>query len=45
MQDEDSFNSSSLKAFENKSHVGCFCMYAVFLNVAKRMEFKTILVF
>ena len=26
MQDEASLDSSSLKAFQNKSHVGCFCM-------------------
>jgi len=26
MQDEGSFYSSSLKAFQNESQVGCFCM-------------------
>ena len=25
MQEEGSFDSSSLKAFQNKSQVGCFC--------------------
>jgi len=44
MQDEDSFDSTNLKAFPNKSQVACFCVYAMFLN-AKRMKFKTNLVF
>jgi len=26
MEDEDSLDSSSLKAFQKKSQVGCFCM-------------------
>jgi len=26
MQDEGSFDLSSLKAFQNKSLIGCFCM-------------------
>jgi len=26
MKDEGSLHSSSLKAFQNKSQVGCFCM-------------------
>jgi len=26
MQDDDSLDSSRLKAFQNKSHIGCFCM-------------------
>ena len=41
MQDEVSFDSSSLKASQNKSQVGCFCMYAMFLNAVRRMKFKT----
>jgi len=41
MQDEDIFDSPSFKAFQNKSQVGCFCMYAIFLNVTKRIKFKT----
>jgi len=41
MQNESSFDLSCLKAFQNKSQVGCFCMYAMFLNVAKRMKFET----
>jgi len=45
MQDEGSFDSSSLKAYQNKSQIGCFCMYAMFLNVVKRMKFETICVF
>jgi len=45
MQDEGSIYSSSLKAFQNNSQVGYFCMYAMFLNVVKRMKFKTILAF
>jgi len=27
--------------FQNKSQVGCFRMHAMFLNVAKRTNFKT----
>jgi len=38
MQEEGSFESSSLKAFLDKSQVGYFCMYAMFLNVVKRMN-------
>jgi len=30
MQEEDSFDSSSLKAFQNKSQVGCFFMAGLF---------------
>jgi len=26
MQEEDSLDSSSLKAFQNISQIGCFCM-------------------
>jgi len=33
-------SSSSLKAFQNKSQVGSFCMDAMFLNVVKRAKFK-----
>jgi len=39
------FDSSGLKDFQNKSQFGCFCMHAVFLNVVKKMKFKTNLVF
>jgi len=45
MQDEDSVESSSLKAFQNKSQVGCFCVYSMFLNLIERMTLKTNLVF
>jgi len=45
MQDEGSFDSSSLKAFQNKSQLGYFFMYAMFLNVGEKMKFKTISVF
>jgi len=41
MQDEGSFDTSSLKAFKNKSQVGYFCMYAMFLNEVKRIKFET----
>jgi len=43
-QDEGSFESSSLKASQNKSQVACLCIYAMFLNV-KGMKFKINLVF
>jgi len=39
MQDEGSFDTSSLKAFKNKSQVGY--MYAMFLNEVKRIKFET----
>jgi len=45
MQDEDSFDSFILKAFQNKSQVGQFCIHAMFLDVIKRMKLKTNLVF
>jgi len=38
MQDEDSLDSPSLKAFQNKSQVGCFCM----LKKLKVWNFKQI---
>jgi len=44
-QDEGSFESPTVEAFQNKSEVGCFCMCAMFLNVVKRMKFETLLVF
>ena len=28
------------QSFHNKSQFGCFCMYAMFLNVVKRIKFK-----
>jgi len=40
-QDEGSFDSSSNKAFRNKSQVGCFCMYTMLLDVVKMLTFKT----
>jgi len=45
MRDEGSFDSSSLKTFQNKSEVGCFFLYAIFSNVVKRLKSKTTLVF
>jgi len=45
VQEEGSFDPSSLKVFQNKSQVGCFCMYSMFLSVVKRMKLKTTLVF
>jgi len=39
MQDEGSLDSSNLKAFQNKSPVGCYVL------VVKRMKFKANLVF
>ena len=45
MQDEDSFDSFILKAFQNKSQDGHFCIHAMFLDVIKRMKLKTNLVF
>jgi len=39
MQDDGSLDSSSLKAFQNKSQVGCYVL------VVKRMKFKANLVF
>ena len=45
MQDKGNFDSFSLNAFQNKSQVGCFCIYAVFLNAVKRLQFKANLVF
>jgi len=38
MQDECSFDSSSLRTFQNKPQVGCFFMYVMFLNVVKKDE-------
>jgi len=38
-------DSSSIEAFQNKSQVGCYCMYAMFLDLVIRMKFKTNLVF
>ena len=38
MQDEGSFDSSSLKAFQNKSLIGCFLCYVL---AVERMKFKT----
>jgi len=40
VQDEVSFDSSRLKAFQMKSQVGCFCMHATFFVVV-RMKFET----
>jgi len=45
MQDEDSFISFIHKAFLNTSHVGHFCIHAMFLDIIKRMKLKTNLVF
>jgi len=45
VQDEDSFDWFILKAFQNKSQVGHFCIHAMFLDVIKRMKLKTNLVF
>jgi len=44
MQDEGSFASSSLKAFQSKSQVGLFCIYAMFLHVVRWMKFEINLV-
>jgi len=45
VQDEGGFDSSSLKALQNKAQFGCFCMYVMFLGVMKRMKFRTNLIF
>jgi len=42
MQDEGSFDSSSLKAFKKKFLIGCFVCYAL---AVKKIQFKTNLVF
>jgi len=45
MQEEDSFDSPSLKAFQNKSQVEYFYLYSMFLSVMKRMKLKMNLMF
>ena len=45
MQDEDSFDSFILKAFQNKFQFGHFCIHAMFLDVVKRMKLKTNVLF
>jgi len=42
---QDEVNCDSSKVFQNKSQVGWFCMYSMFLNVVKRMKLKTNIVF
>jgi len=42
MQNKGSLDSSSLKAFQNESQVGCICMLC---SLVKRMKFKINLVF
>jgi len=40
MRDEGSLDSSSLKAFQKKSQVGCFVLSNVFTPTCKALEFK-----